>query len=73
MEITRIYQSFLEEKKYGEPINSTFCSGGSMSDPMYHHIQGDGTYHPQSGRGKRRYCQKTNGICLSKKKKFYEL
>ena len=73
MEITRIYQSFLEEKKYGEPINSTFCSGGSMSDPMYHHIQGEGTYHPQSGRSKRRHSLKERGISISKKKKFFEL
>ena len=63
----------LNQKKYGEPTNSAYGSGGSMRDPMYKNIACEGTYHPQSGRGKRRHSQKSNGVCLSKKKKFYEV
>ena len=63
----------LIQKKYGEPINSTFGSGGSMRDPMYKNIACEGTYCQETGRGKRRHFLKSNGVSISKKKKFYEL
>ena len=65
--------NFLGKKKYGEPISSAYGSGGSMNDPMYNNICCEGTYHPMSGRGKRRFTQKMNGSSLSKKKKFFQL
>jgi len=49
-------------------------SSGSMNNPMYRHIHTGGTFEPQSGRNKRRFhARKNYGVCLSKKKKFWEL
>ncbi len=73
MEYEMNYNQPLEEKKYGEPISSAYGSGGSLRDPMYKNIQCEGTYHPQTGRGKRRHALKERGISISKKKKFFEL
>ena len=65
--------NFEEQKKYGEPISSAYGSGGSLSDPMYKNICCSGTYHPMTGRSKRRHSERKNGISQSKKKKFFQL
>ena len=49
-------------------------SGGEMNNPMYRHIACIGTYEPQTGRCKRRkYAKRKYGLCVSKKKQFWEL
>ena len=48
-------------------------SGGSMSNPMYKHVHTVGCYTPYSGRKKKRFQEKSRGVCVSKKWKFWEL
>lgn len=48
-------------------------SGGSMNNPMYRQVHGDGCFVPTFGRGKRRIYSKRRGESSCKHKKFWEL
>ena len=48
-------------------------SGGSLSNPMYQQVCCKGIYSSHSGRSKLRFTQKKRGVCLSKKKQFFQL
>ena len=48
-------------------------SEGSMNNPMYRNVCVDGTYSSYSGREKTRFQKMYRGVCISQKKKFWEL
>ena len=64
-------------KRPSHDISNGWCvrgSAGSLSNQMYRniHTQG-GVYTSYSGRKKKRFTDKSRGVCLSKKWQFWEL
>jgi hypothetical protein len=68
MKEKRIESSFFIE-------NSHKCCGssGSMNNSMYRNVCVDGTHSSYSGREKTRFQKMYRGVCISQKKKFWEL
>ena len=69
--------NYLECEEDSENIitNGGSCAGstGSMNNAMYQQVCCKGVYTSHSGRSKLRFTQKARGVCLSKKKKFFQL